>query len=717
MRRFSVLFLCALLCIILIPVSAFSGDESQYFIITCIDGDRSVEYEVEAGDYAKIPDPESETYCFDGWFEDPEWESDRIVFDEFEVTGDMTVYARWGEPHDFDEGCVRKESDRKTCTLSGFVTYTCQNCDYEKRVEDPADGHQIEELRDCQNELRGYCCSVCKGYFADEEGTVKLTREAERLAKTGHAALIQHEAKLPTCGENGNYAYWECPDCQKLYSDPEAKHEISRSETIAPRSLAHEFEGNVCKVCGYVRFAFTVYITGRGTVAWNGNPISSGLPVYTDMNQQISLVLTPEDGNHISVFSVNDGTRISGDRTQFEANETNQNSEVNVVFSPSGNPRAVKRTIACPDSFREGLSRISAETGKAGSSIQDIYYEVSAYWNGDLDDPVTDEDLRQAGMTVTFTLGYPEAINGRPYTEYAFYLLRYNAEKDELEQVNDISVGADGITLTTDRLSVYGVYAVRTVADPSDEGGEDDGGSSATGGTGSSSPSGTGTGSQSGARSDGIDAPEIIRINGIYDDGETALGSVTLEGDGRAVEYIRMDTKPDYSTEGTLLDGVTLSELDLAGTYWFRYAAVGERMAGNWIGADVHDYYTVTMTKLFGNGSYEVVNGKHYKGQDDVYYVKGGEDLTVRFRPANHYWLYEININGEYVGEDYVTSTFTLQQIDQQCEISFGFSAESSSPKTGDGVCVALYVGAAVSALTGMFGICCYQMHRRKRKD
>ena len=143
MRRFSVLFLCALLCIILIPVSAFSGDESQYFIITCIDGDRSVEYEVEAGDYAKIPDPESETYCFDGWFEDPEWESDRIVFDEFEVTGDMTVYAKWGEPHDFDEGCVKKESDRKTCTLSGFVTYTCQNCDYEKRVEDPADGHQI----------------------------------------------------------------------------------------------------------------------------------------------------------------------------------------------------------------------------------------------------------------------------------------------------------------------------------------------------------------------------------------------------------------------------------------------------------------------------------------------------------------------------------------------------------------------------------------------
>ena len=72
-------------------------------------------------------------------------------------------------------------------------------------------------------------CSKCEKKFSDEA----LTTEVEDIT-TPKTTLTAHEAKDATCEEAGNIAYWECPDCGKLYSDADATAEITLADTVVP---------------------------------------------------------------------------------------------------------------------------------------------------------------------------------------------------------------------------------------------------------------------------------------------------------------------------------------------------------------------------------------------------------------------------------------------------------------------------------------------------
>ena len=52
--------------------------------------------------------------------------------------------------------------------------------------------------------------------------------------RTGHGELDHHEAVSSTCAAKGNIEYWSCDLCQRYFSDPDAKNEISYESTVLP---------------------------------------------------------------------------------------------------------------------------------------------------------------------------------------------------------------------------------------------------------------------------------------------------------------------------------------------------------------------------------------------------------------------------------------------------------------------------------------------------
>ena len=64
---------------------------------------------------------------------------------------------------------------------------------------------------------------------------------ASATIRTGHGELTHHEAVSSTCTVNGNIEYWSCDWCQRYFSDPDAKNEVSLESTVRP--LAKHISG------------------------------------------------------------------------------------------------------------------------------------------------------------------------------------------------------------------------------------------------------------------------------------------------------------------------------------------------------------------------------------------------------------------------------------------------------------------------------------------
>ena len=107
-------------------------------------------------------------------------------------------------------------------------------------------------------------CSVCKKLYSDAEAKTETTLDETVIKAKGHK-LTAHEAKDVTCTEDGNKAYWECSECKKLFADAEGKKEITETEIVI-KAEGHkltrveaveattEKEGNIeywtCSKCG-----------------------------------------------------------------------------------------------------------------------------------------------------------------------------------------------------------------------------------------------------------------------------------------------------------------------------------------------------------------------------------------------------------------------------------------------------------------------------------
>ena len=68
---------------------------------------------------------------------------------------------------------------------------------------------------------------------------------ASATIRTGHGELTHHEAVFSTCTVNGNIEYWSCDWCQRYFSDPDAKNEISLESTVLP--LAKHISGELIR--------------------------------------------------------------------------------------------------------------------------------------------------------------------------------------------------------------------------------------------------------------------------------------------------------------------------------------------------------------------------------------------------------------------------------------------------------------------------------------
>jgi hypothetical protein len=75
-----------------------------------------------------------------------------------------------------------------------------------------------------------YYCTVCQNYYLDENGQTKTTLSDCKIAKlTTHSTELEHHDRVePTCCEQGTIEYWQCPVCEKYYSDAEGKTEVSK---------------------------------------------------------------------------------------------------------------------------------------------------------------------------------------------------------------------------------------------------------------------------------------------------------------------------------------------------------------------------------------------------------------------------------------------------------------------------------------------------------
>ena len=128
---------------------------------------------------------------------------------------------------------VTKEA---TCTEDGERTYRCSCGSYYAETI-KAEGHKLthHEAVEATTEKDGnteyWTCEVCGKYFSDATGKTEITKEQTILPKSKHKLTLVPEKKA-TCTEDGNKAYYTCSDCDTLFEDAEGTKEIKLEDTV-----------------------------------------------------------------------------------------------------------------------------------------------------------------------------------------------------------------------------------------------------------------------------------------------------------------------------------------------------------------------------------------------------------------------------------------------------------------------------------------------------
>ena len=102
------------------------------------------------------------------------------------------------------------------------------------------------------------------------------------------------------------------------------------------------------------------------------------------------------------------------------------------------------------------------------------------------------------------------------------------------------------------------------------------------------------------------------------------------------------------------------------------------------------------------------------KHENDIYLVKKGESIKVKFKPDNGWMLYEVDVDGTYVGQGNVKETMTFESINKAIKIEYAFSDTAKSPKTGDHSEVNLWIAEEIVSLLGMTAITWYLFRRKE---
>ena len=160
-------------------------------------------------------------HCNDSWHDGDE------AFPEGATKGHTLpedVKGDWYDTEDGGKGCK--------------VSFTCTEPHCGAKVE----GAECDiEKTSAINEETGKLTNIYTAtYYGQTVGT-KLTEVCE------HTTLIQMEAKAPTCIEDGNSAYYKCPDCGLIFEDAEGTTETSL-EKVTIKATGHKMgEAEVTK--------------------------------------------------------------------------------------------------------------------------------------------------------------------------------------------------------------------------------------------------------------------------------------------------------------------------------------------------------------------------------------------------------------------------------------------------------------------------------------
>lgn len=327
----------------------------------------------------------------------------------------------------------------------------------------------------------------------------------------------------------------------------------------------------------------------------------------------------------------------------------------------------VGNSIAC--TFADGKSNLtSAEKLSAAGTSSDNYTVLS------LKQTISDENVNKILQAAASNL---EAASGQTLSRELFEIVAIDSSGNRVESISG------GITFTLIRQftapkSNYGVYHLK--ADGTVEKLEHSVSSGALNVTMSSfSPVALVSVQDSGSSETTPQAPTIMSYSDIFDGGATATGSITVnKPNNRKLEWIWMDsnTNPGDSAAGTeLVNTNTLSNLKTSGYYFFRFkedtAAGLPRSA--WVGIEVLDYYTITLTPATAeNGNFKVSGALKYNNRDNVYYAVKGSKVTVTFEPAEYYELYSLSVNN--VDKDPVTGNpLVINGITAKTDLKYAF--------------------------------------------
>ena len=114
------------------------------------------------------------------------------------------------------------------------LTFTCAN---------DATHKQTPEVTFTANQTDPDCTNAGKIVYtatATFEGKTYTDTKEVALEKTGHT-LTATAAKDATCEEAGNIAYWTCSVCNKIFSDENARYEITAADTVIA-ALGHTYD-------------------------------------------------------------------------------------------------------------------------------------------------------------------------------------------------------------------------------------------------------------------------------------------------------------------------------------------------------------------------------------------------------------------------------------------------------------------------------------------
>ena len=192
-----------------------------------------------------------------------------------------------------------KQKVAPTCTDKGTTTYTAKVTFETKDYTDTKDVQDIKALGHKLTKTAAkaatctepgnkeyYTCGTCGKFFSDKDGKTEIVKDSWVIKAPGHK-LTETPAVTPTCVAGGNYEYWTCSVCHKVFKADKTTETTVAKETLAKDPTNHtggtELRGAVAASCMTAGRTADTYCKGCGKLTKAGDLIPpTGVHNYKD---------------------------------------------------------------------------------------------------------------------------------------------------------------------------------------------------------------------------------------------------------------------------------------------------------------------------------------------------------------------------------------------------------------------------------------------------